>query len=111
MPEQKGISKSSGKEWMSQEFVVRNDSERFPTSAVFKTFNMPVNANTGDEVIVSFDPEAREYNGRWFVNLRAYKIERVQEFAQAPRMGQTPPPPPPPQQEFPPQQKDDDLPF
>ena len=30
----------------------------------------------GEMVKVSFDPESREYNGRWYTDLRAWKIER-----------------------------------
>ena len=29
----------------------------------------------GNELLVSFDAESREYNGRWFTDLKAWKIE------------------------------------
>jgi hypothetical protein len=30
----------------------------------------------GEDVKISFDPESREYNGRWYTDLRAWKVER-----------------------------------
>ena len=32
--------------------------------------------NVGDEVKVSFDVESREWNGKWFTQLNAWKVER-----------------------------------
>lgn len=33
------------------------------------------NLQTGQTVKVSFNPESREYNGKWYTDLRAWKIE------------------------------------
>ena len=35
----------------------------------------------GEEVMVSFDIDAHEYNGRWFNNIRAWNIQRVDAAA------------------------------
>ena len=34
------------------------------------------NIQAGDELTVSFDINAREYNGRWYNDIRAWKVER-----------------------------------
>jgi len=36
----------------------------------------------GQEVSVSFDVESKEYNGRWFTNLRAWKVDTGVQNAQ-----------------------------
>lgn len=35
----------------------------------------------GEEIIVNFDIDAHEYNGRWFNNIRAWNIQRVDAAA------------------------------
>jgi hypothetical protein len=37
-----------------------------------KEFNIQV----GDELTVSFDIDAREYNGRWYNDIRAWRVTR-----------------------------------
>ena len=35
-----------------------------------------MNIQVGEELVVSFDIDAREYNGRWYNDVRAWKVER-----------------------------------
>ena len=35
--------------------------------------------NEGELVVVSFNPESREYNERWYTDLRAWKIVKAQD--------------------------------
>ncbi len=35
----------------------------------------------GEEINVSFDIDAHEYNGRWFNNIRAWNVQRVDATA------------------------------
>ena len=35
------------------------------------------NIQIGEEITVSFDIDAREWQGRWFNSIRAWKVERV----------------------------------
>ena len=76
----------------------------------------------GDELNVSFDIDAHEYNGRWFNNIRAWNVQRVDAtaaMAGAPVAAApvTPQPAPaaPQATPFPPTQSEenstDDLPF
>ena len=37
----------------------------------------------GDELTVSFDIDAREYNGRWYNDLRAWRVVRANASAAA----------------------------
>jgi hypothetical protein len=105
-----GVSRA-GKEWKKQEFVIET-REQFPRKVCFTLFNDKASLidglSTGEEVEVSFNVESREYNGKWFHNLNAWKIDK-------PSNDNMPEPPP----EFsigdiPPEPEDDgsnDLPF
>jgi hypothetical protein len=46
--------------------------------------------STGDELKVSFDVESREYNGRWYTDLKAWKIEPAAAGADSPSPSQQP---------------------
>ena len=39
-------------------------------------------AAIGEDVVVSFDLESREFNGRWYTDVRAWKIEKSAPVAQ-----------------------------
>ena len=49
------------------------------------------NIQVGEELNVYFDVDAREWNGRWFNSIRAWKVDRVS--AQAPVAPDAPFPP------------------
>ena len=74
-----GQSKSGNGEWKKQEFVIETQSQ-YPKKVLFSLWGdktEQINGlNPGDDVKVSFDPESREYNGRWYTDLRAWRVER-----------------------------------
>ena len=47
----------------------------------------------GEDVHVFFEPESREYNNNWYTDLRAWKVESVQNQAGSFSSMPTPPPP------------------
>ena len=47
------------------------------------------NIQSGEELRVSFDIDAREYQGKWFNSLRAWKVERIDPNAAAAQMNAT----------------------
>ena len=79
LPEQGGVSKTSGKEWKLQAYVLETQ-EQFPKKVHFEVFGEDrIKANPcqlDDVVTVSFDIESREFNGRWYTSLRAWKIQQ-----------------------------------
>ena len=105
-----GVSRA-GKEWKKQEFVIETE-EQFPRKICFTLFNDKVTLvnglTSGEEVEVAFNIESREYNGKWFHNINAWKIDKPAEENM---------PEPPPEfniQDIPPEPEDDeanDLPF
>jgi hypothetical protein len=92
MPMQSGISKT-GNSWQKQEFVIET-LEQFPRkvcahlwgerTAILETLNID------DKVVMSFDLESREFNGKWYTDVKAYKLESVTANPQAPQTSQPP---------------------
>lgn len=72
-----GISKA-GKPWSKQEFVIETQ-ETYPRKVMISTMNEKVNElerfNVGDTITASLNIESREYNGRWYTDVRAWKIQ------------------------------------
>jgi len=74
LPEQTGTSKA-GKEWSKAGFVVEVPGE-YPKSVAIETFGDKVTLpKIGQDVTVSVNIESREWNGKWFTNVTAWKIE------------------------------------
>ncbi len=72
-----GVSARTGNSWMSQEYVIEIPGQ-YPRKMVFNIFGedriKQANIQAGEEITVQFDIDAREYNGRWFNDIRAYNI-------------------------------------
>ena len=111
--------------WRSQEYEI-GTHDQYPKKMVCNVFGADrieqFAIKAGEELNVSFDIDAHEYNGRWFNNIRAWNIQRVDAtaaMAGAPVAAApvTPQPTPsaPQATPFPPAQTDenstDDLPF
>lgn len=112
LPLQSGTGKT-GNEWKKQDYVVETH-DQYPRRMCFNLWGERIDQfaiQLGEEVTVSFDIDCREYNGRWYNDIRAWKIDRVQENP----MGdpQMPPMPMdmPPAPSFTPTDSKDDLPF
>ena len=93
LPERSGVS-ARGVEWKSQSFVIETH-EQYPKKLVFDVFGAErlaqFNIQSGEEISVSFDIDAREYNGRWFNSVRAWNVVHIDPAAaQAASMGAQP---------------------
>ncbi len=73
-----GVSRG-GKEWNKREFVIETE-EQFPRKVCFTLFGdkAPLidGFTVGEMVEVSFNLESREYNGKWFHSINAWKIDK-----------------------------------
>lgn len=76
LPIESGTSKS-GNAWQKRNFVIETAGQ-YPKKVCMQLFGDKVNEcpNVGEEVKVSFDAESREWNGKWFTQLNAWKVER-----------------------------------
>ena len=62
-----------GKDWTSQDFIVETSGE-YPKKVCFNCYKKPV-PKLNENVNVFFEPESREYNGKWFTTLKVWKFE------------------------------------
>ena len=79
--ERGGVSSRMGNEWKAKSFVLEVPGE-YPRKMVFDVFGVDrlaaFNIQVGEELTVHFDIDAHEYNGRWFNDVRAFRIDRGQ---------------------------------
>ena len=84
LPEQTGTGRNG--QWSRQDFIVETQ-EQYPKKVWFSAWGEKVSQlksfKADDTVKVSFNIESREFNGRWYTDLRVWKIETgIQEKAQ-----------------------------
>ena len=106
-----GVSKT-GNPWKVQEYVIETH-DQYPRKMCFDVFGEDkinqFNIQIGEEITVSFDIDAREWQGRWFNSIRAWKVDRV--AAQDPQGPADLPPFPPAPADFSAGEEKDDHPF
>ena len=77
LPLQSGIGRT-GNSWQKQEFVIET-IEQYPKKVCANLWgdklDMLDTVNIGDTVKVSFSIESREFNGKWYTDIKAWKIE------------------------------------
>jgi hypothetical protein len=77
LPEQTGQGKNGT--WVKQDFVIETE-DQFPKKACFSVWGDKVseirNLKIGEQVSVSFNIESREFNNKWYTDLRAWKISK-----------------------------------
>lgn len=76
-----GVSARTGNPWMTQEYVLEVPGQ-YPRRMVFNIFGedriKQFNIQQNEDLTVQFDIDAREYQGRWFNDIRAFNIIRGQ---------------------------------
>ena len=113
LPVQTGQGRNG--EWKKQEIVVETDGQ-YPRKLCIAIWGDKINESqlqTGNMLTIDFDVESREYNGRWYTDVKAWKVELAgatpagMQAQGIPVEAGFPPPPPPPL----PENEKDDLPF
>lgn len=106
-------------EWKAQDYVIETH-DAYPKKMVFSVFGADrisrFNIQLGQEVNVSFDIDAHEYNGRWFNSIRAFDVRQVDPASVGMQPGVVPgaafgPAPAQPAAPATEQSSEDDLPF
>ena len=100
LPASSGVSARTGNAWMSQDYVIEVPGQ-YPRKCVFRVFGedriKQFNIQMGEDLTVSFDIDAHEFNGRWFNDVRAFAVQRgaaaMPGAAGAPMGGAAPCPP------------------
>ena len=77
---QKFVSKKNGKEYVKGSFVVETNGQ-YPKHVVFSVMGEDKMAKmalvVGGSYNISFDVDAREYQGRWYNDISAWRAVRV----------------------------------
>ncbi len=94
LPLQSGVGKT-GTSWQKQEFVIET-IETYPKKICANLWGDKTDAlnalNIGDQVIMTFNLESREFNGKWYTDVKAWKIDPVAAApSQAPQSGNSVP--------------------
>lgn len=88
LPAQTG--KSARGEWKKQEFILEVPAQ-FPKKLCIANWNDKIDLNGADaskNVKVYFDIESREFNGRWYTDMKAWKMDILDQAT-----SETAPPP------------------
>ena len=83
LPVKSGVSQRTGEQWQSREYVIETQ-EQYPKKMCFEVFGTDklkeFNIRNNDLIKVHFDITAREYNGKWYNSVRAWKVEHVNQY-------------------------------
>lgn len=75
LPEQTGQGKNG--EWKKQEIIIETEGQ-YPKKVCVSLWGDKVGTVlNGASVDAQLDPESREYNGRWYTELKAWKVDSV----------------------------------
>ncbi len=81
LAEQSGKAAASGKEWKKQDFVIETN-DAYPKKVCFTAWGDLIDQlnayPVGSTLNVGFDVASREYNGKWYSDIKAWKIERLE---------------------------------
>lgn len=75
LPLQKGVGKNG--EWKKQDIIVQTEGQ-YPKKVCISIWGDKINEallQTGKQLNISFDVESREFNGRWYTDVKAWKVE------------------------------------
>lgn len=70
--------------WVKQSFVIETPGQ-YPKKVMFTAWKDKCDLipTEGTEVIVSYNPESREYNGKWYTDLNVFDIQTSGEKPKA----------------------------
>ena len=80
--------------WERQIVVFEQPNKQYGKEIAVTFMNKSQEVSTlrqGESYIVSFDIESREYQGRWYTDVRAWRVQPTQQAAPQPPMQDLPP--------------------
>ena len=77
---------NNGTQWTKRHFVCETLGQ-YSKKMAFQLWNdktqLVTNCKTGEEITVKFDAESREYNGKYYTDLKAFEVVRTAQPVQA----------------------------
>ncbi len=110
LPLQTGQGK--GGTWKKQEFIMETPGQ-YPKKVCLSLWGEKadeIKLSEGDQITASINIESREYNGRWYTDVRAWKVVKGAGGGQT-QSGRNEAPPPSQESFVPDSSASDDLPF
>lgn len=84
-------------EWKKQDIIVETDGQ-YPKKVCISIWGDKITQQQlqpGTNLKIDFDVESREFNGRWYTDVKAWKVETVTGDTYSSEMAPPPPPIPP----------------
>jgi hypothetical protein len=107
-----------GNTWKRQEFIFEyfeRPEDRYCDRVLLSIMNERIDTfdiHEGDEVRIGFGHNVREWNGKWYNEMRVYRLEKISHAPQGePEPSEAPQPASAPIIEQPKTEEEDDLPF
>ena len=63
--------------WKKQQVVIETDGGKYPKKVAVVFWGDLVNSSSfvdGNDISIEFDVESREFNGRWYTDVKAWRI-------------------------------------
>ena len=79
LPEQTGAGKNG--QWKKQDIIVETDGQ-YPKKVCISLWGEKFERNllkVGNSLTISFDIESREFNGKWYTDVKAWKVEAASQ--------------------------------
>lgn len=117
LPEQSGEGRNGP--WRKQDFIIETEGQ-YPRKVCISVWGEKIDQfalKDGEKITASVNIESREYNERWYTDVRAWKVAKESDSPgpgqQTSSIGQPPPfdAPPPEDESYPAGSDQDDLPF
>jgi len=77
LPEKSGESAKGP--WRKQEYILETEGQ-YPKKVCFMAWSDKIDEfaiREGESLVVTVDLESREYNGRWYTDVKAWKVTRA----------------------------------
>jgi hypothetical protein len=77
LPIQEGQGKNGT--WRKQSFILETAGGQYPRHVCIMVWGDRIDqfrVQTGEQIVASIDIESREYNGRWYTDIKAWKVEK-----------------------------------
>ena len=84
LPLQSGTAKT-GNEWKRQDIIIQTE-ENYPKTICLSLWGDLINETPkqGSKARFHFNLESREFNGKWYTDVRAWKIEQLNNLEEKP---------------------------
>ena len=97
LPLQSGTGRNGT--WKKQDFILETQSQ-YPKKVCISMWGDKINESVlkqGNKVTAHFDVESREFNGKWYTDVKAWKVELQTQNQEQSSLAPSDFPPPPPE--------------